>query len=320
MLSSVFKRESHDVSRNTGASAGALPYRRAAAPCSSPVRDFCVVQVTGDGIIAGCDSSTPRLLGRRREDLIGRGIDTFVFMQPDGSEHLMYALRAGGGTFPVEIMCVDVAAEDITVKLLLMRDLSSAWTGGAMVPLRADVCPDESPKVGEDDPDDPVQAQANHAFRERLRQLLSPEGGGARATLLFLDLNELDDIADAHGHETADMLRANVEARMNKCLRRGDVAACMAWDEFVAIIHDAQSAAAMRAVIDRITRAVRQPFLILGRQICLSDKIGTGLYSMNDTNPHELLKQFDQAMRLAAGGRSGQGATRFGAIPTDTRA
>lgn len=291
------------------ASRGAQPGLRLSALSPDGANHYCVLQVSDDGVIRGCDPHAQRLFGYAPAALTGQHVDRLVCLRddppPSGHDgagapvHQLFesgnlpasGVRADGSRFPVELLCIVSDSDDVRGKLIVIRDMTG-WMHSA-----PGTCVTAGPASDEGMPPSGI-------FLHRLQLALTrSRETGVRAILLFLDLNSFDDVVAAHGRELAAEWLEQAEQRVNQCLRKGDVAARLEEDEIAAIIHDANDQTAMRAVVERITRKLRQPFLIRGCPIEITGEIGVAFYSVNDRNPQALLRQMNHAMERALRGR-----------------
>ncbi|MEQ1772140.1 MAG: GGDEF domain-containing protein [Burkholderiales bacterium] len=303
-------RNEHLPSRATRSAVGAL---RVSILSSGIASNVCALRISEDGVIRLCDVNAQRLFDQPEACLIGRHIDRLVSLPEetrpssavataasasmfcDANSQGVFARRVDGSTFPVEIVCVDMPSDEIGGKLLLIREMAGGMSAASGAREWGRVIPHTATSL-----ESCGRSAVDGVFLSRLQQALSPgEGADNRTTLLFLDLNEFDDIVDVYGYDITDDLLSGVEDRINQCLRRSDVAAQLEDDEFVAIIHDVENQSAIRTVIERITNSLRQVFLVQGKQISISGKIDIRLYAVSDRNPRDLLKQFSETIERA---------------------
>lgn len=287
-------------------------------------KSCCVLQINAEGLVIGFDAGAPRIFGHPAELLTGCHIDTLLLV-PDGGElskgdallsprrqRPIVARHRNGAAIAVDVICVEAMSDKLAIKLLLVRNTNEPDVQGPVQSRQDPIHSRHVSIVGDASCSGDISNDSGSVYQRRLRQVLLHSASEERmATLLFLDIPDMADIADLYGGSVAEMLCSNMEARINKCLRRGDVAACVEQEEFVAIIHDVNDGDIMRMVVDRITKAIRQPFLILGREFSLTGDVGTQLYAINGNKPQELLEHFDRAMQRAYAGR----AASFSAPP-----
>ena len=153
---------------------------------------------------------------------------------------------------------------------------------------------------------DPLTGLANRAlFGDRVTHALArmarhPED---HAAVLFIDLDDFKVVNDSLGHAAGDELLSAVSERIRACLRRQDTASRLGGDEFGILIEETDEELAGQ-VAERILDALRQPFVLAGRQIFVQASIGialgrdTGMPGEGET-ADELLRNADAAMYTA---------------------
>ena len=150
---------------------------------------------------------------------------------------------------------------------------------------------------------DPLTGLSNRLrFQERLRRLCDSGERGARATLLFIDLDGFKLVNDTLGHDAGDQLLCEVARRLEDVTERvrtiGGLAARLGGDEFVVLVthgtdHDVSVDA--RAMLD----ALAAPYTIGGERIVVSASIGGSRFPHDGRDAELLLKQADRAMYQA---------------------
>jgi len=134
--------------------------------------------------------------------------------------------------------------------------------------------------------------------------------------LMFLDLDKLKPINDAHGHEAGDALLIEVAQRLSHGVRVSDTVARLGGDEFVVMLTDlnsdlTESVSQAAVVAEKLRSVLAEPYrLKVGEThsaqfvVDCATSIGVVLFGDTDTNPETLLKRADMAMYQAkkAGG------------------
>jgi diguanylate cyclase (GGDEF)-like protein len=125
------------------------------------------------------------------------------------------------------------------------------------------------------------------------------------AAVLFLDLDNFKLVNDSLGHETGDKLLVLVAERLRECLRADDTVARLGGDEFTILLEDVTDASDAVKIADQITRALKPPFVLKGREIFITTSIGIALGTSSRERPTDLLRNADVAMyRAKASGRA----------------
>src|SRR5581483_6385733 len=144
---------------------------------------------------------------------------------------------------------------------------------------------------------DPATGVANRiALTDRLSQaLLALERQPGQVALLFIDLDNFKTINDTLGHDVGDQVLAAAARRLERVARRGDTVARFGGDEFVLLLTELRNDEDLRAICDRVLRALRQP-LRIGEGIRLSGSLGAVVSRDPTVDPAELMQRADLAM------------------------
>ena len=144
------------------------------------------------------------------------------------------------------------------------------------------------------------------AFLETLeRELLRSKTGEHKFAVLFMDLDAFKRINDTLGHNVGDHLLKIVSERLRETIRPSDVVsrtehnnnlARLGGDEFTILIPDLERVEHALNVAQRVTEAMRRPFLIDAHEIFVTASIGISLYPEDGDDCDSLLKYADTAM------------------------
>ena len=132
------------------------------------------------------------------------------------------------------------------------------------------------------------------AFRRHGRR-----GGGEKAAVLFMDLDNFKTVNDSLGHEAGDELLLAVGERMRGCLRPEDTLARFGGDEFTVLVDNVGDPADAVRVAERIMDAHREPFDLGGQEVFVKLSIGIALGDADAASPEDLLRDADTAMYRA---------------------
>jgi diguanylate cyclase (GGDEF)-like protein/PAS domain S-box-containing protein len=153
---------------------------------------------------------------------------------------------------------------------------------------------------------DPLTQLPNRRLlHDRLKQaLLHSDHSLHYGALLFLDLDNFKTLNDTLGHDMGDMLLQQVAKRLVKVVREGDTVTRFGGDEFVILLENLSSDAAIatveiKAIANKVLETINYPYKINGRTYISSTCIGVSLFLGHKTNIDELLKQADIAMYQA---------------------
>jgi diguanylate cyclase (GGDEF)-like protein len=139
-------------------------------------------------------------------------------------------------------------------------------------------------------------------FTQRVKAALAQDGGDAvPPTVLFVDLDDFKSINDSLGHTAGDELLVEVAARVRSAVRSADTAARLGGDEFGVLLAHAQEGEAEH-VARRIVHALREPFVLHGREMLVHASIGIATAQADTRSADELLANADVAMYAAKSG------------------
>ena len=134
---------------------------------------------------------------------------------------------------------------------------------------------------------------------------------GESGALMFIDIDHFKTINDTLGHDTGDQLLGEIARRLRTCLAISDTLARFGGDEFMVMVEklsadQREAAREATTICQRILDAVRQPILLAGVERHVSASIGVTLFSTNQCEVGELLKQTDLALyQVKSAGRNG---------------
>lgn len=121
---------------------------------------------------------------------------------------------------------------------------------------------------------------------------------GSPISLLVLDIDNLQAVADAEGRGTGDRVVRHVASCIERELRHSDLAARLGDDEFVALLPDASPEGALD-VAERIRVAASTPIDVEGRTIASSVSVGVGSYAEDGRTVDDVLHRAERAMQQA---------------------
>ncbi|MFN2581969.1 MAG: putative bifunctional diguanylate cyclase/phosphodiesterase [Candidatus Dormibacteria bacterium] len=132
-------------------------------------------------------------------------------------------------------------------------------------------------------------------FHDRLEHALARERGRATAVVAAFDLDGFKGVNDAHGHGAGDAVLVEIARRMSAHIRPEDTAARMGGDECSLIFEDT-SVRHVRAVVERLANAIRQPIGFNDTQLRVTASVGIASGKGANLNATELLRRADVAM------------------------
>ena len=118
--------------------------------------------------------------------------------------------------------------------------------------------------------------------------------------VLFLDLDGFKGINDSYGHEEGDELLLQVGARIVASVRKTDMVARLAGDEFVVILEMLPAPDDAEATARKILPQLRLPFALSNNVVTVGASIGVAVFMPEDPlDMAALLARADQAMYQA---------------------
>lgn len=161
---------------------------------------------------------------------------------------------------------------------------------------------------------DPLTGLPNRVlFTDRFNQALAHcKRNKALLGVVYMDLDGFKQVNDNLGHDAGDQLLISVAARIKASLREEDTVSRLGGDEFALLLRDIESKPHCAQVLDRIHRAIVQPYEIAGRSVTIGVSGGVTLYPLDNQDADALLRHADQAMYQA----KQQGRNRFEFFPT----
>lgn len=135
------------------------------------------------------------------------------------------------------------------------------------------------------------------AFMARAEEAVAVAGRYKRhCALLYIDLDGFKQVNDTLGHDEGDAVMVQFGQRLREILRREDFLGRLGGDEFAILMPEIQTQRKPAEVIERIRKAMSEPFLVGGRTFPLSASIGVAVYPQDGTTHAELLTAADRAM------------------------
>ncbi len=117
-----------------------------------------------------------------------------------------------------------------------------------------------------------------------------------RLAVIFLDLDRFKLVNDRYGHTVGDRLLQAVAKRLRNCLGQGDTISRFGGDEFALLLPDIVAKRDAVAVVRRVVRRIRNPFIVDGNELNASASIGVALYPEAGDTAEALVQSADIAM------------------------
>ncbi|MBO6947481.1 MAG: EAL domain-containing protein [Rhodospirillales bacterium] len=123
------------------------------------------------------------------------------------------------------------------------------------------------------------------------------EGGGL--ALIYIDLDQFQNINDAFGHEVGDEVILMASRRLQSCVGDGDTVARAGGDEFHILMPGVADEHEAARIASDLLVALSSPYMIEGREIFSSASIGVCTYPPHAATPSELMRNVDTATNNA---------------------
>lgn len=145
-----------------------------------------------------------------------------------------------------------------------------------------------------------------HSFLEALAHaVVVAERERKKLAVLFIDLDGFKDINDSHGHHSGDSVLKTIAGRLLAHVRKSDIVARYAGDEFVIFLSNAGVKEAAR-VAHKLIADICSPILVAERPVTVSASIGIAIYPDSGASADEILVKADMAMyRCKQQGKNG---------------
>jgi diguanylate cyclase (GGDEF)-like protein/PAS domain S-box-containing protein len=267
-----------------------------------------VVTVTDhNGQVIFQSPSVKRVLGYRRDELMGTSLDDLVHEDDQAAaREMLQAVAANGSDQPVAVRFRwrhrDGSWRDM--EAILTNLLQDPTVAGVVLNAR-DVTEQVrlQAELEHQAFHDPLTDLANRAlFRDRVEHALERRSAPDEPiSVLFLDIDNFKTVNDSLGHSAGDQLLVDLANRIRECVRTEDTAARLGGDEFAVLLERSEDA---QIVAERIGDALNTPFFIDAKEVFVTVSVGISISELARGGADELLRDADAAMYTAksAGG------------------
>jgi len=135
-------------------------------------------------------------------------------------------------------------------------------------------------------------------FMERLNRAIarSQEPGDGSVAVFLINVKQFKKVNDTFGHQTGDMVLAELSRRLQSCVRDIDTIARMNGDEFAVLIEATDSHEDMISIAQRCQRAAGRAFPVNGTQVHIIVAIGIVAKTHYYQSPDEVLRDAERAL------------------------
>ena len=192
---------------------------------------------------------------------------------------------------------LNVGVTDRPERLALNPELQERLSGVAALAAPALASGGLLDQLHHDASHDTLTGLMNRAgFARRISGALAGgETEGARAGLLYLDLDGFKEINDTLGHEAGDDLLRQVAERLRQSVRANDTVARMGGDEFAIVLADAGDEE-VRVAAERVKRSFETPFSVGDAPIRVNASVGMAIWPTDGVTVDALVKHADREM------------------------
>jgi diguanylate cyclase (GGDEF)-like protein len=135
---------------------------------------------------------------------------------------------------------------------------------------------------------------------------------GARAAVLFLDLNNFKQVNDTLGHAVGDQVLKEVAGRLAASIRAADTVSRHGGDEFLVVMAEIGEIEDAVLIADKLASALSDPCRVGGHLIEMGVSIGISLFPDDGEDADTLIDHADTAMYQAK--RLGTRSCLYGAV------
>lgn len=117
--------------------------------------------------------------------------------------------------------------------------------------------------------------------------------------VLFIDLDNFKRINDTLGHQAGDTMLRLVSKRIQSVLRKSDILGRLGGDEFIVVVPDIGSKAALTTIAEKILNCFSAPVVVEDMEIVPSSSIGISIFPEHSEDHATLIQMADTAMYQA---------------------
>ncbi len=254
-----------------------------------------------DATVSDANETLGRLVGRPREELLGRTMEWLTYPEDIAMDRGLFAeiLLGTRDFYQVEKRFVHVDGHVVwgVVHVGAIRDshgvISSIIGQLADITMRKNVEAELALRTTHD----PLTRLPNRSSLETL--LDSSLARRASAGVLFLDLDRFKTVNDSLGHDAGDELLTLVTGLLQACLPPEAVIGRVGGDEFAVIVSGVPEVGGLVDLALALMDALSEPIRIRGQLHTVSLSIGVTVTRPAHRHADEVLREADQAMLRA---------------------
>ena len=273
---------------------------------------IAAVVVSPVGDILDANPATEELLGRPKQELIGKHLNDFVHAEDrDRIRSQVRQLVARAESClrtDHRFVRADGDVRWVAVSLSLVRDEAGALSFGIVT--AQDVTERRAAEEALRRQAQLNEHQALHdaltglpnrsLFRRRVEQLVKTTGPrGEHFAVAMMDLDRFKEVNDSLGHHAGDALLMEIAQRLRGALRASDTVARLGGDEFGLLLTNVGGPDDALTVLRKLQRAFEKPVTVDELALSVQASIGVALYPQDGDDVETLLRTSDIAMYCA---------------------
>ena len=260
-----------------------------------------------DGVLIDVNESLMSMLGRTREDLIGRTVEEIS--HPDdwqrNAAQLSRATDQESDNYRMEKRYV--RGDGGVVWARTWVSIMDDGEGGSLAIAHIEDVTEQRHNA------ERLEWAATHdgltglpnrfRFLERLGSYLETAQPGSIA-VLFIDIDNFKVINDSLGHDAGDQLLQSMSERLRSVVRDRDMLGRFGGDEFIIMLRDVSGSYDPFVIAEQLRAEIAQPLIIDGAELFVTASIGITISDRKGVTTTEMLRDADAAMyRAKARGR-----------------
>lgn len=262
-----------------------------------------IVNIDMQGLIVEWNLAASHIFGYKRSEVLGRRLEDVIVppeywqahqrgmlrLQQTGKSRLLgklieiTALRRDGTEFPIELTIVEIERDQEHYYSAFIRDITKRKEAEERIRILANY--DALTGL-------PNRNLLNERVTVEIEKAWDQDGQFA---LMFLDLDHFKDVNDSLGHRYGDNLLIELTKRFESLVRPQDTICRLGGDEFVFLLAEADHVIA-KEVVERLLKAVEQPFVIDQYELTITASIGVAIYPDDGLDMESLQRNADVAM------------------------
>ena len=131
-----------------------------------------------------------------------------------------------------------------------------------------------------------------------------------QVAVVVADFDGFTEVNETHGDRAGDHVLKQAGTRLQRLCRDADTVARSAGDEFVLVLSDVNSEAAVHAFAERLIASLSAPYEANGAEIALGASVGVAIFSGQAASADALVRAANAA--LVGAKRMGRGQVAFG--------